>query len=183
MQSIRNLVLSLLVFVLGWSIGSGWGVVDFPKQEVARVLESLTEEAGGWWKFRHRRQPMTSDFKTIVTTAVDFLYSSAALDAHLGPHVFQVPAMERYWTLQFMEEDTDVYGYIGSRIHGKDKPVNVLIVPPGYRGETHGLEVIEMVDRKCWVIARIHIYNQEDKANVHALQDKMLFIPLASYLE
>ena len=77
-----------------------WGLDTFPKNEISRVLSSTREQAGGWWKFNHVKEQVDSDFKLVVRPAIDFLYSSAAIDAKHGPHVLQIPAMNRYWTEQ-----------------------------------------------------------------------------------
>ena len=40
-----------------------------------------------------------------------------------------------------------------------------------------------MTDPTTWVIVRIHLFDRQDVATVHILQDQMEFVPITEYLE
>ena len=181
MKYIKIVIIAILLFATSYAVGSFFGINDYPKKEFNRVVDRFEKGAGGTWKLFHRRGIINSDYKEIVKPAVDFLYSSAILDAAEGPHVISIPPIDRYFTFQFMEDDTDVFDYIGSRTHGRNKALNILITPNGFEGETLGLETIEMKTDKVWVLARFQIFNKEDVPNVQSIQNAIRFIPLADW--
>ena len=183
MKYLKHILIGLVLFLTTFLVGSYLGISSYPKSELNRVVNTTAETMGGFWKFHHRKEVVNSDFKIIVKPAVDFLYSSAGLKASEGAHILRIPAIDRYWVFQFMEEDTDVFAYVGSRTHGMNKSVEVLIVPPNYEGETLGMEVIKMKTNTCWLLARFHVYDSEDAVNVNAIQDKVELIPIEEFKE
>ncbi len=183
MKRIAFILGLLLCFLLFFLIGSGVGVKNYPNQEFTRVTEGTKQTAGGAWKWVHKRKTVDADFKQIVKPAVDFLYSTAVLDAKDGPHVLSVPPIDRYFVFQFMEDDTDVYDYVSSRTYGMNKAIDVLIVPNDYAGETHGLPVIKLKTDQTWILARFQLMGEADVSNVHQIQDEVVLQPLSKFLK
>ena len=183
MKFIRTLFTSVFLFSLAYAIGFFFSLKQFPKNEFTRITQDVINIKGDSWIFFHTKNIITPDFKEIVKPARDFLYSTATLEAIKGPHVISIPAMDRYYVLQFMENDTDVFAYIGSRTHGKNKPQNVLLVPNGYDGPTYDLETIQLKTDMVWALARYQVFNDADVKNVHDIQKEVKFTPLKDWVE
>lgn len=175
MKYLKTTIIGLLLFGISFLMGSYVGIQQYPKQEFNRVLAKSLKDTGGYWTFLHKEETIDADFKTVVKPAIDFLYSSAVLDADEGAFVLSIPPINRYWSLQFMEDDTDVFAYVGNRTHGLNKAVKVLIVPPNYKGETHGLETIELTTKKAWLLGRFQVFDKADAPNVRAIQEQITF--------
>ncbi len=181
MKYIKITAISLFLFLLFFVIGTVASVGQYPKSEFDRIAQRNIDFNGGAWILGHKQKIIDSDFKTIVKPAVDFLYSFATLDASAGAYVLSIPPIDRYFVFQFMEDDTDVFNYIGSRTHGKNKALNILLTPPNYKGETHGLETLELKTEMVWLLARFQLLNKEDAPNVHAIQNQVKFTPIKDW--
>jgi len=181
MRSLKIIFFSILFFILSYIITSLICVYQYPKNEFQRVTTANSATTKGTWNFLHVENMVTPEFRQVVKPARDFLYSSAVLDASEGAYVLSIPPINRYFVFQFMEADTDVFAYIGSRTHGKDKALEVLIRPPDYKGENHGLESIELKTEKAWLLARFQIMDEADASNIHQIQEQLKLIPIKEY--
>ena len=181
MKYIKITIIALLLFVVSFLVSSFLSMKSYPNGEFQRVIKGTAKEVGGDWKFLHRKEIVDADFKRIVKPAVDFLYSSAVLNGKKGAHVISIPPIDRYFVFQFMEDDTDVFNYISSRKHGQNKQLDILLTPPNYKGETHGLETLELKTNDVWLLARFQLFNKEDAPNVYAIQEQVKFTPIEEW--
>ena len=73
---------------------------------------------GGFGRFRHYSRGFTPADADIVTPSNDTPYSWAWLDLRTEPWVVSVPAIDRYYVLQWFDLYTHNFAYLGSR-HGQ----------------------------------------------------------------
>ena len=92
---------------------------------------------GGFNVYRHYSEPATPDNKDIVTPNNDTPYSWAWLDLRAEPMVFSVPAVpnDRYYVMQWVDQYTQNFGYVGVRTTGLDAG-NYLIAGPNGRARS-----------------------------------------------
>lgn len=140
------------------------------------------ERSGEPWKFHHLNDLVDADFRKVVRPSLDFLYSSAVLDATRGSHVLSIPEIDRYFVFQFMEDDTDVFDYVGSRTYGKNKKLDILIVPKDYEGSDYGLPVVRLKTESVWLLARYQLFDRTDLKNVQSIQNKVKLIPISEFI-
>jgi len=181
MSSLKFTVIAIGIFFLSWILGSAYSIYNFPKKVMVEVYKDHIERSSEPWKFHHMNDLVDADFRKVVRPSLDFLYSSAVLDASYGSYILSIPAIDRYFVFQFMEDDTDVFDYVGSRTYGKNKKLDVLIVPKEYEGPDYGLPVVRLKTEKVWLLARYQLFNSNDLKNVQAIQNKVKLIPVSAY--
>jgi len=175
-------IIAVGVFFLSWILGSAYSIYNFPKKIMKEGYKDHIEQLGVPWKFLHLNDLVDADFRKVVRPSVDFLYSSAVLDASFGGHILSIPEIDRYFVFQFMEDDTDVFDYVGSRTYGKNKKLDILIVPKDYEGPDYGLPVVRLKTERVWLLARYQLFNQADLKNVQAIQSKVKLMPISEYI-
>ena len=89
---------------------------------------------GGFGRFRHYSRGFTPADADIVTPSNDTPYSWAWLDLRTEPWVVSVPAIDRYYVLQWFDLYTHNFAYLGSRATGSGAG-NYLFVGPGWNGD------------------------------------------------
>src|SRR5512137_1032165 len=110
-----------------------------------------------------------SGFREVVRPNVDTLYSIAWLDLADGPRVFEVPATDRYYVMQFLDGWTNVFASVGPRTTGHAAGTFV-IAGPGWRGSTpEGAKLLRAPTRIAWLIGRIQTNGVADYGFVHGL--------------
>ncbi|KLU04584.1 hypothetical protein RISK_003638 [Rhodopirellula islandica] len=121
----------------------------------------------------------------VVTANSDTPYSSLWLDLRAEPMVISVPAVEkeRYYSVQLVDGNTFVYGYIGTRATGVE-PGDYLAVGPDWKGETPA--GIKKVFRSSTpfglTIFRTQLFNPDDMPNVVKVQSGYKAQPLSAFL-
>ena len=183
MSWLKTTLIGIPLFLLSWILGAYFSISSFPQKVFTEQYEKRLKEAGTSWEFQHRNQLLDADFRDVVRPAVDFLYSTALLDGQEGAHVLSLPEIDRYFVFQFMEDDTDVFDYVGSRNYEKNTKIEVLIVPQDYEGPTHNLPVVRMKTERVWVLGRYQLFDDADLVNVQAIQAQIRLTPLAEFLE
>ncbi len=183
MSWLKFITLAIIICLLSWMAGVAYGIYKFPKKIMAEGYERHLKIAGAPWKFHHMNDLVDANFKKVVRPSVDFLYSSAVLDARDGSYVLSIPKIDRYFVFQFMEDDTDVFDYVGSRQYGKNKKLDILIVPNNYDGPDYGLPVVQLKTERVWLLARYQLFNHEDLNNVQAIQDQVELTPISLFLD
>jgi hypothetical protein len=103
------------------------------------------------------------------------------MDMDSGPFVIEMPASDRYWSVEFMKENTDVFTYVGSREYGRNKAVTVILARQNFSGDTRGLPVLKYPCKKAWLLARLLVDGEDDLPQVHQLQDRMKITALKDY--
>jgi len=122
---------------------------------------------------------------TVVTPNSDTPYSFLWADLRAEPLVISVPAVpkERYYSVQFCDGNTFNYGYIGSRATGNDA-ADYLLVGPDWQGTTPAgiKQVFHASTEFSLVLFRTQLFNNDDMANVQAVQAGYHIVPLSTYL-
>ena len=123
-----------------------------------------------------------SDFREVVRPNVDTLYSIAWLDLADGPRVFEVPATDRYYVMQFLDGWTNVFASIGPRTTGRGSGV-FLIAGPGWDGAVpDGATLLRSPTRIAWLLGRIQTNGVADYGFVHGLQSRLRLRSLEDFL-
>ncbi len=123
-----------------------------------------------------------AEFKGVVRTNFDTLYSIAWLDLTREPLVVSVPdTSERYYLLPMLDMWTDVFASPGSRTTGT-AAADFLVTPPGWSGTVPaGLTQISAPTSYVWVIGRTRTDGPADYDAVHKVQAGYKVTPLSGW--
>jgi hypothetical protein len=123
-----------------------------------------------------------ADFKAVVRSNFDTLYSSVFLDLTKEPVIVSAPDTKgRYYLLPMIDMWSDVFACPGSRTTGT-QPGNFLITPNGWGGVVPtGLARIESPTPYVWIIGRTKTDGPSDYAAVHAIQAGYKVTPLSRW--
>jgi hypothetical protein len=123
-----------------------------------------------------------ADFKGVVRSNFDTLYSSAYLDLTKEPVVISAPDTNgRYYLLPMIDMWSDVFASPGSRTTGT-QPGDFLITPQGWSGTVPaGVTRIEAPTPYVWIIGRTKTDGPEDYAAVHKTQAGYKLTPLSRW--
>jgi hypothetical protein len=177
---LKKIILWVLIIVFSYTAGFVAAMYSYPRREFSRTWEKIVHD-GGMNRWLHMRELADDASKMIVRPNNDTLYSYAAVDVDSGPFVIEVPASDRYWSVEFMKDNTDVFTYIGSREQGLNKTVTVILARQDFSGDARGLPVLKYPCQKAWVLARLLVDGSDDLPRVHRLQDRLKIIPLKDY--
>src|SRR5215469_1488043 len=121
-----------------------------------------------------------ADFKGVVRSNFDTLYSIAWLDLTDGPVVVSAPNTGgRYYLLPMLDMWTDVFASPGWRTTGTQAG-NFLITPPGWSGNVPaGMTRISAPTPFVWIIGRTRTDGPPDYDAVHKIQAGYKVTPLS----
>jgi hypothetical protein len=144
--------------------------------ERTRQLQSLVKEPNGPAftasnTFIFFEQPITPDFKDVVSPNVDTLYCIAWLDVTPGPVVLNVPdTNDRYYVMQLLDAWTNTFSSIGRRTTGTDAG-KFAIVGPDWKGILPvDVKEVKSPTNTVWILGRILLKGEEDLDNAQAIQ-------------
>ncbi len=162
---------------LAYSSGIQAYLYSQPLMKMATIMQKHTSHTP-LNKFNHHRDLVDHTFSEFVSPNNDTLYSFAWLDLTNGPIELSIPAIKnRYFTFQFLDMYTNVYGYIGARMENKNGGT-FLIIGTDYKGSIpKNRDVIKSPHNMTWVIGRTLIDGPKDLNAVHDLQDQYLLKP------
>lgn len=166
-------------------------IYGFPLVDNYRVQYSYFVDKGGkeyradWNTLANTARVFTPEDKTIQTPNSDTPYSSVGADLRAEPLVIAVPEVEkgRYYSLQFIDQYTFNFAYVGSRATGNEAG-NFLLTGPGWTGKKPaGIKaVIPCETQFAFILYRTQLFNPEDIENVKKIQAGYKVQPLSQFL-
>jgi len=123
-----------------------------------------------------------ADFKGVVRSNFDTLYSIAWLDLTREPLVVSAPdTAGRYYLLPMLDMWTDVFASPGWRTTGT-KAADYLVTPPGWNGKVpDGFTGISAPTPYVWIIGRTKTDGPQDYAAVNKIQGALQVTPLSEW--
>src|SRR5271155_3155889 len=123
-----------------------------------------------------------ADFKGVVRSNFDTLYSLAWLDLTKEPLVVSVPdTNSRFYLLPMLDMWTDVFASPGWRTTGTQAG-NFLVTPPGWSGSVPaGFTRISAPPPSVWIVGRTKTAVAEDSSAVRKIQAGYTVAPLSRW--
>lgn len=150
-----------------------WG---YPLVRFERTKKLLTTSKGFGRApinyFFHSSRPPTPRDREITNPLPDMLYSSAFLDLRDQPMTLQIPKVNRYFSLQFMDATTNNIAVVSTRTRG-ESPGKFFITGPRYIGSTpKGFEHIRSATNFVWVTGHIAAHTPDQAKSSYKLLQK-----------
>ncbi|WP_050028433.1 DUF1254 domain-containing protein [Verrucomicrobium sp. BvORR034] len=166
-------------------------VYGFPLVDNYRIQHSYFIDKGGkeykadWNTLVNNARVYTPEDKAIQTPNSDTPYSYVGADLRAEPLVFTVPQVEkgRYYSLQFIDQYTFNFAYVGSRATGNEAG-SYLLAGPGWKGsKPAGIKsVIPCETEYAFILYRTQLFNPEDIEAVKKIQAGYKVQPLSHFL-
>lgn len=164
----------------------GFPMVDNYRINYAYFVDRTNAEfKAPWNQIRNIPRVFTSDDKTVQTPNSDTPYSMLGLDLRSEPIILTVPPIEkeRYFSIQFIDEYTFNFDYVGTRTSGNDGG-SFLVAGPHWKDEMpKGVErVIRSETELVLAWYRTQLFNPGDLDNVKKVQAGYQVQPLSAFL-
>ena len=166
-------------------------IYGFPMVDNYRVQYSYFVDRSGpefkapWNTLVNNARVYTPDDKSIQTPNSDTPYSYVGADLRAEPLVFTVPAVEkgRYYSLQFIDQYTFNFAYVGSRATGNGAG-SYLLAGSNWKGQKpNGIKaVIRSETDYAFVLYRTQLFDPGDIDNVKKVQAGYRVVPLSKFL-
>jgi hypothetical protein len=137
---------------------------------------------GPWNGIHFARKLVTANFTDVVRPNADTIYGFAWLNLRNESVVLEVPPIpDRYYTFEFLDAYTNVFEYVGSRTNVTNG-ATYLISGPDWTGQVpSGMAQIKAPTNLVWIWNRIFVDGPSDVPNVHAIQNKVIVMPLSAF--
>lgn len=170
-RSIVGVLVAIALVLFSFAAGLFVRLQVYPQQQFARLYDGIVERAGAPGIWIHRDTLIEHEFRDIVKPNVDTLYSTTVLDLRDTDYDLEVSGSTRYWSVQMSQENTDVFGYVGSRTHGYGVAVTTRITrDPGI---AVGSDAILAPSDKVWLLARFEVEGPTDVERVRTQQQAL----------
>jgi hypothetical protein len=145
--------------------------MDLTRKQFTNIDPGKEIGKGPMNMFQSAAEYPPADFKGVVRSNFDTLYSSAWLDLTKEPMVVSAPDTGgRYYLLPMLDMWTDVFASPGWRTTGTEA-ANYLVTPPGWNGAVpDGTTRISAPTPYVWIIGRTKTDGPSDYAAVHKIQ-------------
>lgn len=161
-------------------------VMDYGAQYEFCVDKNSGQYKGPFNAIANEARTFTWQDTAIVTPNSDTPYSMLWLDLRAEPMIISVPAVDpkRYYSVQLVDGNTFVYGYIGSRATG-NAAGDYMVVGPHWTGtRPPGIKkVFRSTAQFGLTVFRTQLFNPADMDNVKAVQAGYKAQPLSAYLK
>jgi hypothetical protein len=156
--------------------------MDVTRRQFTNVAPGKEIGKGPMNTFANVGEYPPADFKGVVRTNFDTLYSSAWTDLTAEPMVVSVPDTGgRYYLLPMLDMWTNVFASPGWRTTGTQAG-NFLLTPPGWSGKVPvGMTQIEAPTPFVWIIGRTKTDGPQDYDAVHKIQAGYKITPLSNW--
>jgi hypothetical protein len=157
----------------------------------AVMYEYFVDRNSGQWKapfneIFNEHRVFTYKDTTVIGPNSDTPYSVLGMDLRTEPLVISVPAVDkrRYYSVQLVDSNTFIYGYIGSRATGNE-PGDYMVAGPDWKGEPPAgiKKVFRSSTQFSLAIFRTQLLNPKDMPNVVKVQSGYKAQPLSTYLK
>jgi hypothetical protein len=164
----------------------GFPLVDNYRIQYSYFVDrSSPEFKASWNTLVNNARVYTPDDKAIQTPNSDTPYSYVGADLRTEPLVFTVPVVEkgRYYSLQFIDQYTFNFAYVGSRATGNGAG-RFLLAGPKWNGRVpKGIrQVIRSETEFAFVLYRTQLFNPADIGNVKKVQAGYKVQTLSNFL-
>lgn len=145
--------------------------MDITRRQFTNVEPGKELAKGPMNTFANVPEYPPADFKGVVRSNFDTLYSSAWLDLTKEPVVISAPDTDgRYYLLPMLDMWTDVFASPGWRTTGT-KAGNFLVSAPGWKGTVpEGMTHLPAPTPYVWIIGRTRTDGPADYPAVHKIQ-------------
>ena len=154
--------------------------MDVTRKQFTNIAPGKVISKGPMNQFVSVPQYPPADFKGVVRTNFDTLYSLAWLDLTKEAQVISVPQTDgRYYLLPMLDMWTDVFASPGSRTTGTQAG-NFLVTPPGWNGTVpEGFTRLAATTPYVWIIGRTQTDGDADYPAVNKIQAGFKVTPLS----
>ncbi len=164
----------------------GFPMVDSYRIQYSYFINPASPEYKGPWNEVHSTaRVFTPADTTIQTPNSDTPYSMLGADLRAEPLVLLVPPIaDRYYSLQFIDDYTYNFAYVGSRTTGSEGGA-YLLSGPGWTGEKpDGIKEVMKADTDFALVAyRTQLFGPDDLENVKKIQAGYKAMPLSTFLK
>jgi hypothetical protein len=164
----------------------GFPMVDSYRIQYSYFVDQKNPEyKTSWNRIYNNARVYTPDDKAIQTPNSDTPYSYVGADLRAEPIVITVPPIEkgRYFSLQFIDQYTFNFAYVGSRATGHDGG-SFLLAGPQWTGPTPpGIRsVIRSETEFVFILYRTQLFEPADIEKVKQIQAEYRVEPLSAFL-
>jgi hypothetical protein len=156
--------------------------MDVTRKQLTNVAPGKEFGRGPINTFANVREYPPANFRAVVRSNFDTLYSIAWLDLSKEPMILSVPDTDgRYYLMPMLDMWTDVFASPGWRTTGT-AAADYAVVPQGWKGELPaGTQRIDAPTPYVWVIGRTKTDGPPDYEAVHKIQAGYKLIPLSRW--
>ena len=164
----------------------GWPWVNMARHRWSNVTQPVDTNNTPYAalnQFWHARHVVDASYREGNSPQSDTLYSAAWLDLTREPVILSVPAVTgRYYSFELASMDSDNFETISTRTY-PSMSGNYAIMGPTWAGSLPAgvTELPRSLTPFAYLLARTLVYDTNDEANVHAIQDQYLLTPLSCW--
>ena len=172
------ILIYISVFTLGAILGLTIAIRSYPNREVRKVYKAFIEdekkENGQWLHFT---EVVDHSFRVIVKPNCETLYSSTFIKLTENSYELIVPEISEYFSINFLNSDTDIIGTITNQDVNSEKPTSILLTNQSLK-VNENYPVLNLDTDLCWVIVRYGVPSINRINEVHAIQNKITLKPI-----
>ena len=154
-----------IVSLLGLLFGFILAIRTYPRREVNKIYRSFKKENNKEGEWVHFREKIDYNFRLIVKPNCETLYSSTFINLCDHNYKLVVPKLSDYFSITFINFQTEVLGYITNKDLNIDQQTEFIISKDKYNCNL------------CWIIVRYGLTN-DNFNEIHDLQNNISLVKL-----